>query len=548
MTTGISGQRIPVTDSARRYQADGYWSGRTIWDQLHAVVEERGDHVAVVDRSGQVSFEGLLIEAERMADSLGHRGVGAGDRFVVQLPNRYEAVVLHLALTRLGAITVNVPVTYRIGELEAIFRVAEPVGMAVPGEGRHAALVDLIPRLTSIVPSLSVTLAVGGGERSDVPNYRDLVAAGRQGLRSPAILHDQAVTFVAFTSGTIGEPKGVMHTSATLEAINESVVRAYGLAPNDVIFMAAPVGHSIGFMHGIRLSIFLGATVVFTDTWDAGEASHLIGEHGATFTVLAVPHLHDAVRTWQQAPRSLRIALCGGSPIPPRLMRAAHERFPLAWTSPLWGMTEGIGTACRVGCPEEKLFTTDGEPFPGTELRVLSPDGQVVPPGTEGHLAMLGPQLFVGYFRRPDLNEECFLSDGFFLTGDQATMDADGYVRIVGRLKDLIIRGGVNIAPASLERVLADDPRVDQVAVVGFPDERLGERVCAVVVPRRGARIVLDDLIARVRDAGLAKHSWPERLILAKALPTTPTRKIRKGELRDTVASLPLDADTLPES
>jgi acyl-CoA synthetase (AMP-forming)/AMP-acid ligase II len=348
---------------------------------------------------------------------------------------------------------------------------------------------------------------------------------------------------VSFTSGTTGDPKGIMHTTGTLGSINASMTASYGLGEDDVIFMGAPIGHSIGFYHGIRMSIFLGAKLVFLDEWDARRARQLIEQEDATYTTMAVPHLYDLLQEMDGFSGRLRYILCGGSPVSEKLMREARARLPHTLTTRLWGMTEGIGTACRPGTSEDKLFSTDGQPFPGTELRFLSPDLKDVAVGETGHLAMRGPHLFSGYFERPDLNDDLFLPDGFFLTGDLATQDGDGYVTIVGREKDIIIRGGVNIAPAALERVLAEEPSIAQVAVIGSPDPRLGERICAVVVPREGETVELADLVARASAAGLAKQGWPERLVILGELPTTPSGKIQKVRLRKLITDRSVDVN-----
>jgi non-ribosomal peptide synthetase component E (peptide arylation enzyme) len=222
--------------------------------------------------------------------------------------------------------------------------------------------------------------------------------------------------------------------------------------------------------------------------------------------------------------------------------------MPHTLTTALWGMTEGIGTSCRIGTPAPKVFTTDGQPFPGTELRVAGPDGAELPPGCEGELLMRGPQIFVGYFGRPDLNAECFLADGFFRTGDLAVMDAEGHLRITGRLKDLIVRGGVNISPVEIERALAEDPRVERVAIVGLPDERLGERICAFVVPRAGVPLALQDLVAVAERCGLAKQKWPERLECVSHIPTTPSGKIQRHVLRQWLQYADADAGQVPRA
>ncbi|MFQ5873220.1 MAG: AMP-binding protein, partial [Dehalococcoidia bacterium] len=351
--------------------------------------------------------------------------------------------------------------------------------------------------------------------------------------------HPDDVTFVVFTSGSTGEPKGVMHTSNTLAAINTTYVKQYGVNGDDVIYMPAPLGLSVGLMHGVRLAVFTGAKLVLQEQWNPEKAIRLIARERCTMTVVVPTILHDIVSNpllieHKRLP-SLRLAWVGGSFVSSNLVQRAHDNLPHTLISPGWGMSEGIGTCCSVDTPLSKLLTTDGRPFPGTELKVVSGEGEELPPGEEGELAMRGPQLFVGYFQRPDLNAEAFLPDGFLRTGDLARMDSDGYVKITGRVKDLIIRGGLNISPVEIENRLSGDPRFASIAVVGMPDERLGERICAFVVPQSGAPLTLADLTARAEDLGLAKQKWPERLEIVSELPMTPTGKLQRYALKQLI-------------
>ena len=355
--------------------------------------------------------------------------------------------------------------------------------------------------------------------------------------RRRATLPDSAVDLahIMFTSSTTGRPKAVMHSDDTLAALHIGFAERFGLGPDAPIFLASPLGHSIGAIHGLRLSLHTGAPLVLQDVWDPERALEAIEAFGCAFTAAATPFLKDLVdASWPRpTPKlaPLRSFLCGGAQVPPSLMEAAQAQFPNTFLTVLWGMTEGGLVTCVRDSPREKLMRTAGIGLPGLELRCLDPGGGTLPAGEEGELAMRGPGVFIGYFGQQDLYESVITDDGFFRTGDLARIDADGYVRITGRLKDLIIRGGVNISPAPIEDALADHPDVDAVAVIGYPDERLGECICAVVVPGDAAPR-LDDLIAHAQARRLPKHYCPEVLRIVETMPTTPAGKVRKADLR----------------
>ena len=228
---------------------------------------------------------------------------------------------------------------------------------------------------------------------------------------------------------------------------------------------------------------------------------------------------------------SLRLITIAGAPIPRGLVSRAREQLG-CFICPAWGMTEwGIGIAAAPQLPSERLDATDGVPVPGCDIRVVGPEGKRVDPEVEGDLQMKGPGLFVGYYERPDATGESF-TDGWFQTGDRAVAHADGFMSLTGRSKDLIIRGGENIPVVSVESLLYEHPSVVDVAIVGVPDERLGERACAVVVLKEGATLDLSAACSFLLGRGLSKHFLPERLEVVASLPKTPSGKIRKVELR----------------
>ena len=357
------------------------------------------------------------------------------------------------------------------------------------------------------------------------------------GPEDPPDLTDEVPDTTAhlmFTSSTTGPPKAVSHSEDTLGALNLQFAERFGLDHRTPLFMPSPLGHSVGAIHGARLSLLLGAPLILQDQWDARAALELVARHRAYFTAAATPFLLDLVNAPWDGPEPklapLRSFLCGGAQVPPALLRRCRTEMPHTFVTPLWGMTEGGLTTCVADSTPEQVENTVGVGLPGLELRTLDADMQLQAHGA-GELVMRGPGVFNGYYGQPELYAEHIAGDGFFRTGDLARIDPGGYVSITGRLKDLIIRAGVNISPVETENAIAAHPDVVGVAVIGWPDERLGERICAVV--QAGAPLDLDDVVAFCERQGLPKRYWPERLVQVDRFPRTAAGKIRKQQLRD---------------
>jgi acyl-CoA synthetase (AMP-forming)/AMP-acid ligase II len=430
-------------------------------------------------------------------------------------------------------------------------KVTEAKGIVVASEFGGYSYVDLINGLAPGHPSLTTRITVGS--KADDPGwtrYDDLLAqepANAPGIVEP--VSPSELLFLLFTSGSSGDAKGVMHSSNTLGAMNAGVAPIYDLGPDDVIFTAAPLGFSGGLVHGVRLALFLGSTVVLLESWDAERALKLMVREKAAYTILIPTLLRDLLEC-PQFPKYadqllLRVILCGGAYVTEDLLRLAREKLPSTLTSVIWGMTEGIGTGCKPDTPSEKLVTTDGQPFLGTQLKVLRQDDSEAATGEQGSLVMRGPQRFLGYFNRPELDEEMFLEGGWFRTGDIGSIDEDGYLKISGREKEIIIRGGANISVAEIEAILVGDPRIDQLAIVDVPDERLGERLCVCVVPQNAANeLTLDDITKIASEQGLAKYKWPEYLEIMDTLPLSPAGKIQRPALKEIVLDRMASTDT----
>ena len=525
---------------AREYVDLGLWPNEPLSRKLAAWARSAPEREALVDRGGRTTFGALAREVAAAVVGLRKLGVTTGQRVALQLPNRREFYVVHFALEALGAVSVPLPPIYRAHELAFILELTEATLIAVPRSLRGFDHVAMIADLRGRLKDLRAIVVENEGAALDewCTTFEDLTAApgGDELLTGgdPASLVE-----IAFTSGSTGEPKGVMHTANSIAADVLTIASTCRLGAEDVILMPSTLGHQLGFALGVRLPMLLGAKVILMDAWDPNAALENIAKEGVTFIcttptflvdLLAAPAL-DAAKI-----QSFRSWVLAGAVVGHSLLERARERIPHVAIAQVFGMTEvGAVVVNPPDTPREKAHMTGSIPR-GVQLHVLGAAGEQLPRGADGELVIRCPGLFSGYYARPELTQSSFTADGFFRSGDQVRIDEDGFVQVTGRFKELIKRGGESIAPAELEEILIRHPKITAVGIVGYADERLGERVCACIVPVEGATLTLDELVTWVKNAGVAKQKWPERLEIVDAFPMTSIGKIHKAALRRTVA------------
>ncbi len=526
--------------------AAGYWRDQTLLDHLNRAIERTPDKAAIVairSESGEqkrLAYKEIGQLSDTLAVRLAQLGIGHGDVVSFQLPNWWQFPVLHLACLKLGAISNPLMTIFRERELRFMLRLAASKVFVVPAAFRgfdHAAMAE---NLRSELPALRHVFVVGGNGNSDFAKLlepeekKDATA-----LLCKRQLSPDNVIQLLYTSGTTGEPKGVMHTSNTMLSNLGPFAERLHVDADDVIHMPSPLAHQLGFMYGIVMPVMLGATAVLQDVFEPKEMARQITQERVTFTMGATPFLNDLTEHVERnhaATASLRVFVSAGAAIPRALVSKARHVLGAAMIS-AWGMSEnGAVTTTRPEDPEEKTMATDGCALPGMEVRVVDANRNVVAAGVEGQLQVRGCSNFVGYLKRPELDNTD--ADGWFDTGDLARMDADGYIRIAGRSKDIIIRGGENIPVVEVEGLLFKHPKIAAVAIVGYPDSRLGERACAFVVPRDGASLSFAEMIFYLKAQQMAQQYIPERLELLTELPRTPSGKIQKFKLRETAKVL----------
>ncbi len=531
---------------SRRAQsiAKGLWHDRTINDDLDACVAVCPDKfalTAVQAESGSVkrfTYCELADMADRVAIGLTKLGVGKNDIVACQLPNWWQFTVTYLACSRIGAVMNPLMHIFRERELSFMLKHGEAKVLIIAQTFRGFDFEQMVNALRPSLTDLKHVVVVNGAGTNSFEallsgpawekesNAKDILTQHRPG--------PDDVTQLIYTSGTTGEPKGVMHTANTVMANIIPYAARLQLDANDVVLMASPMAHQTGFMYGLMMPIMLKSSVVLLDVWEPLRAIDLIRNESVTFTMASTPFLTDLAKNVEESGNkvpTLRTFLCAGAPIPGPLVEQARGVLGTKIVS-AWGMTEnGAVTLIELNDPDERAFTTDGLPLPGVELKVANDDGVSLPAGEAGKLYVRSCSNFGGYLKRAHLNGTD--AEGWFDTGDLARLDAQGYVRITGRSKDVIIRGGENIPVVEIESLLYRHPAIAMAAIVAYPDERLGERACAVVVLKPGQSLDLPSLVDYLKSQKIALQYIPEKLEIRDAMPSTPSGKIQKFKLRE---------------
>ncbi len=520
----------------RLHESRGEWPHANLTTLLARRAQATPDRVLFVADGRRFTSVDVQRGADRLAAGLVALGIRTGDVVSWQLPNWIEAAFLTFALDRIGAISNPLLPILREREVSFICRQVKARALVVPGCLRgfdHRELAAAVSRESSELAHVLVARAEPApGQHSldrllDAPPDRNLPP-------SPIKPHDVATIF--YTSGTVADPKGVLHTPSTLGALVTVSSRVRETRDDEVGILWFPVTHIGGIAFFVVQPVLDGSRAVWLEQFDPESALNLIEREGVT-SAGAPPAILQALlraKGFSRARvRSVRVAGLGAADVPPDLMRAVASEFG-AFVYRSYGMTEcPMTTAGRRGDPQDKLMTTDGRPVPGAVVRVVDDAGRPLPPNREGEIELFGPQLCVGYVD-PQLSSEAFTADGFLRSGDLGVIDEDGFVRITGRKKEIIIRKGENLSAKAIEDELHEHPRIADVAVIGVPDPASGERVCACIVqrPDGGPALGLDELRAFMIGRKIMVQKIPEQIEILDALPRNAMGKVVKVELR----------------
>lgn len=547
MADAVPGQYSPVDDAtATSWRDAGCWEDRTVRSLLADAAAQAPDRIALIGRrSNSTRVTRTYAEFDRNASHaagvFAALGIGPGDSVAVMLPNWIEYAEIIFGINEIGAVYTGIPVAYGESQAAAILRRSAATVLVIPRRWRSTDHLALARSIRSSVPSIVHLVVVGETVDAVDLGPSECSWATAESV-PPARVDAQAdrLCYLGFTSGTTGEPKGAMHTHDTLVYSARRQLEHVGAGNwGDPLIqlVASPIGHHTGFEWGVLFTVMAMGTAVHVDRWDPEWGSSVIREEGVTCFFGAPTFLQDLLNTTLVGDPScpLRCVVVAGSPVPRGL--AEHARTELgAYIAPAWGMTECSIVTSATPKESDDILRTDGSVFAGSAVDIVDGSGVSVPVGTVGDLLVRGPGVTLGYFDRPDATEQAFADGLWFRSGDRAAVDASGWLSLHGRTKDIVIRGGENIPVTDIESAVCDHPDVMSAAVVGVPDERLGERVCAVLVMREGVTApTVPELADFLSDRGLSRHWLPERVEMISAMPMTPSGKIQKNVLREKI-------------
>ena len=518
---------------AERWRRAGYWQPETFSQVLARAVDAHPDREVIVDRGRRVTYRQLQERVDRVAAAFQSVGIGAGDVVTIQLPNWAEFADVFFACERVGAIANQIGPDFRSREVEYILRFSESRAFVCPASFKGFDYVAMIRELRPGLPDLTRVFVLGHEPARDLESL-DAILAGEPApsVFRPHTMDADDVMRMAFTSGTTGNPKGVTHTFNTTLSACRIINGDMEVTGDEVFLIYLPLGLNWGYLTLLQ-TVMAGARAVLLDQFSARAALEIIEREHVTYVPSAPASIIAMLNDPGQAGadlRSLRVVITGGASCPIDTIRAFRARMP-GHLIELYGMLEtGFHTYTRFTDDPEAVTGTIGRPASGMSLRIIDAEGGDVPPGAEGEIACDGPSVHLGYHKNPAANAELFTRDGWFRTGDLGQQDTAGNTRIVGRLKEMINRGGKKFFPREIEEILYTHPKILHAAIVGVPDPRLGERNCLCVIPRGDATLSLDEMVGFLRD-GVATYKLPEELELFTEFPFTPTGKIQRHAL-----------------
>ena len=529
----LTQRRCSNSELASNAYARGVWIKETLADALRKAAEQTPDHPALIDAQQRVDCRMLWEKATALAQALLARA-SPGSVVSFMLPNWHEAAVIYMGATLAGMVVNPILPSLRDRELQFILQDVGSRLIFAPASFRQY---DYLAMMTRVTGSLSSPpeVVILRGEAGPHTAYESLFQPVSSPRNLPALDPD-AVRMVLYTSGTTGRPKGVLHSHNSIHALICQLRDHWLVERGDRFLVPSPIGHIGGSIYAFECPLLLGTTAVLMERWNADDAVKLIESHGCTHMAGATPFLDQLLGAARRASSrlpSLKLFVCGGASVPPALIRTAARYFQRAVVTRVYGSSEVPVTT--IGATQRgdvnHAANTDGR----AGLADIKLATHSAAPRQQGEICARGPQMLIGYLH-PEDEAEAFDAQGYFRTGDLARWIDDVFVVVTGRAKDIIIRNGENISPKEVEDLLVCHPDIAEVAIVGLPDPRTGERACAVIVPRRPPGPSVASLRHFLEGQGLAPFKSPEQVIIWSALPKNDAGKVLKTQIRAELA------------
>ncbi|HAL6563779.1 TPA: medium-chain fatty-acid--CoA ligase [Escherichia coli] len=534
-----SNMKVTLTFNEQRraaYRQQGLWGDASLADYWQQTARAMPDKIAVVDNHGaSYTYSALDHAASCLANWMLAKGIESGDRIAFQLPGWCEFTVIYLACLKIGAVSVPLLPSWREAELVWVLNKCQAKMFFAPTLFKQTRPVDLILPLQNQLPQLQQIVGVDKLAPATSSLSLSQIIADNTSLTTAITTHGDELAAVLFTSGTEGLPKGVMLTHNNILTSERAYCARLNLTWQDVFMMPAPLGHATGFLHGVTAPFLIGARSVLLDIFTPDACLALLEQQRCTCMLGATPFVYDLLNVLEKQPAdlsALRFFLCGGTTIPKKVARECQQRGIKLLS--VYGSTESSPHAVvNLDDPLSRFMHTDGYAAAGVEIKVVDDARKTLPPGCEGEEASRGPNVFMGYFDEPELTARALDEEGWYYSGDLCRMDEAGYIKITGRKKDIIVRGGENISSREVEDILLQHPKIHDACVVAMSDERLGERSCAYVVLKAPHHsLSLEEVVAFFSRKRVAKYKYPEHIVVIEKLPRTTSGKIQKFLLR----------------
>lgn len=539
----IEGFTEYAKEEREKYNLRRWWLGMTWGDLFDKATDIYPDKIGLVDGSGRWTYRELREKVDRLAISLMKRDIKPKDWVLLQFPNWYEYIVSFFAMQKIGALTLLLIPRHNQSEINHLCTLTKPVAWMVP---KQYGKIDYEPIIADVLkenPQIQNIIQMRTSEKGKYPTFDELIEEAELTPENLKALAERRpdpdeVSHIMPTGGTTGLPKASVRTHNCYICNIEYHSRVWEITSNDTIMVVTPVGHSMAMHWGIGAAFLNFSKLVLLDSTQPEDICEWIQKEKVT-AIPSVPALIARVINMDDLKKydlTSLVKICvGGAPSTPELLRGAYEKLNCIVING-FGSSEGTNTATRPGDSMDTICNSVGrKACPYDTIKIIDDKGNEMPPGVEGELVSKGPGVFTGYFKSQEENKETFTEDGFFKTGDRARKDQFGNITITGRIKDIINRGGEKISALEIEHRLSAHPHIQDAAVVGMPDQVLGERICAYVVLRPGAKATFKEIISFLKANGASVQQLPERIEFIESLPSTKVGKVDKKALREDI-------------